>query len=208
MEAKKNKHRQTIMVIHIMTTQAIISIVKNGHTIVKIISGCGGYNAEKLAEIIKSDQPDKIQDIYDIALKNRFGCKDCLVVMNKNETVYKGDGHVGPLYHKTFDDPSFNPRWTYGTAEYVIILKVDNSGEITRLEDGILHDPLYKIHDELTDKKLLGMITKEEERLLEDIRNDIEFRNGDMRLAEFYQHKIDIYKELLEQIKDLKKIIK
>lgn len=196
------------MVIHVMTTQAIISIVKNCHTIVKIICGCDGYNVEKLAEIIKSSQPNKIQDIYDIAIKNGFGCKDCLVVMDKNEIIYKGDGHVGPLYRETFDDPSFNPRWKNGNADYVIILKVSSSGEIIRLEDDRLDNFLYKTHDELTDKKLLGIITKEEERLLEDIRNDIELRNGDIRLADFYQRKIDIYKQLLEQIKDLKKIIR
>jgi len=191
-----------------MATQAVISIVKNDHTIIKIVCGFNGYNAEKLVEIIKNGQFGKIQDIYDIALKNKFGCKECLVVMDNNKIIFKGDGYVGSLYREKFDDPSFNPRWKNGTADYVIVLKVDNSGEIIRLEDDRLHDLLYNAHDELTDKKLLGTITIEEERLLEDIRNDIESHNGYKHLVDFYQRKIDIYKELLEQIKDLKKIIK
>lgn len=54
-----------------MTTQAIISLVKKGHTFIKIICGCNGYNAEKLAKIIKDSRPDKIQDIYNIALETK-----------------------------------------------------------------------------------------------------------------------------------------
>lgn len=110
-----------------MATQAIISIVKNGHTFIKIICGCNGYNAEKLAKIIKDNRFDKIHDIYKVALENKFGCRDCLVVMDDNDIIFKDDVYVGSLYRETFDDPSFNPRWKLGTAENVIILKIDES---------------------------------------------------------------------------------
>lgn len=109
-----------------MATQAIISLMKKGRVSIKIVCGCNGYNVEKLIEIIKDIQPEKIQDIYKIALENKFGCRECLVVMDDKNVVFKGDGYVGPLYRETFNDPSFNPRWKSGIAEYVIILKIDN----------------------------------------------------------------------------------
>lgn len=110
-----------------MTTQAIVSIVKNGHTFIKAVCGCNGYNAEKLAKIIKDNRLDKIRDIYKIALENKFGCIDCLVVMNNDDIIFKGDTEPSSLYREKFDDPSFNPIWKCGTAENVIILKIDES---------------------------------------------------------------------------------
>ena len=106
-----------------MTTQAVISIVKNDQTFIKIICGCDGYNAKKLAEIIKDKRLEKIEDIYIVALENNFGCKDCLVVMSKEDVIFSGSEGLGPLYSETFDNPSFNPRWKHGTADEVIILR-------------------------------------------------------------------------------------
>lgn len=110
----------------IMATQAIISLVKNGHVFIKIICGCNGYNSEKLVKIIKDSQPDNIQDIYEMAIKNKFGCKECLVVMNSDNIIFNGDESVGPLYRETFDDPLFNPRWNIGIADSVTVLKIDS----------------------------------------------------------------------------------
>lgn len=108
-----------------MTTQAVISIVKNGRTFIKIVCGCDGYNTEKLVNIIEDKRLDKIQDIYSVALENKFGCKDCLVVMDDNDMIFKGDEEPSSLYRETFDNPSFNPRWKCGIADNVIILKAD-----------------------------------------------------------------------------------
>jgi len=113
-----------------MGTQAIISLVKKDHTFIKVICGCNGYNAEKLARIIKDNRLEKIRDIYKVALENHFGCKDCLVVMDENDVIFNGDVKLDPLYRETFDNPSFNPRWKNGIADNVIILKIDDSGDI------------------------------------------------------------------------------
>ena len=109
-----------------MATQAIISLLKDGHTFIKIICGCEGYNAEKLVKNIKNGQPDNIKDIYIMALENGLGCVECLVVMNSEHIIFCGDENIGPLYRETFDDPSFNPRWKTGIADIVTILKIDN----------------------------------------------------------------------------------
>lgn len=109
-----------------MTTQAVISLVKKGHTFIKIVCGCNGYNAEKLVKIIEDKRLYKIKPIYKVALQNNIGCKECLVVMDDNDIIFKGSDCVDPLYRETFDNPSFNPRRKNGTAEYIIILKLDD----------------------------------------------------------------------------------
>jgi NAD(P)H-nitrite reductase large subunit len=109
-----------------MATQAVISLVKKDHTFIKIVCGCNGYNAEKLVKIIEDKQLDKIRHIYNAAIENNIGCKECLVVMDDNDIIFKGNDDVDPLYRETFDNPSFNPRWKNGTAEYVIVIKIDN----------------------------------------------------------------------------------
>lgn len=109
-----------------MTTQAVISLVKKGHTFIKIICGCNGGNALRLVKLISVNKIDTIQDIYNHALKIKFGCNDCLVVMNKDKTIYKGDEDLNSLYRETFDNPSFNPRWKIGSADYVFIIRIDN----------------------------------------------------------------------------------
>jgi hypothetical protein len=113
-----------------MTTQAVISLVKKDHTFIKIVCGCNGHNAEKLVKIIKDCQLEKIQnkikDIYKIALENKFGCRECLVVMDNENIVFKGHDELEPLYRETFDNPSFNPRWKSGMADSTTILKIDN----------------------------------------------------------------------------------
>ena len=109
-----------------MGTQAIISLMKNGHTFIKILSGCDGQNSLKLAKIIRENKMSNIKEIYDLAVRTKFGCKDCLVVMNKDTIIYKGDEKLDPSYRETFDKPSFNPRWENGTADFVIILQMNN----------------------------------------------------------------------------------
>lgn len=66
---------------------------------------------------------------------------------------------------------------------------------------------LYKIHDKLTDKKLLRTITVEEEKLLEKIRNEIESHNGDRDLTNLYEDRINKYKELLTEIERIEKLL-
>lgn len=108
-----------------MEHQGVISIVKNGRTFIKIVCGCKGSNVEKLARIIKTDRLDKIQDIYNTALRINFGCKMCLVVMDKDSVIVDKGERIDPLYREKFDDPSFNPRLENGTVDNIVILKAE-----------------------------------------------------------------------------------
>ena len=116
-----------------MSTQGLVSIVDKDKVLYKIVAGCSGMKIEDLVKCIKTlyqINPDKINAyyLYHTALNYSFGCKDCLVVFNENEleTDNKELFHGSfPLYLKTFDNPDFNPRWEYGTADYIEIIDID-----------------------------------------------------------------------------------
>jgi len=108
-----------------MSTNGMISIVKNGETIVKVIAGCDGYNAEsatqEIIEYIAMGGED-LEDIYEIAVEKKFGCKDCLTVLGKKRSLCKGYSSEPISYRETFDDPQFNPRNKDGSVEYLFII--------------------------------------------------------------------------------------
>lgn len=106
-----------------MGTQGVVSIVKNGKPIVKAVCGCNGYNAEKLAEVIKKDNLTTAYQVWQAAKEVGFGCVDCLVVSDRQKHYYNGHEELSLLYWKKFDDPQFNPRWEHGTAAYTLIIE-------------------------------------------------------------------------------------
>ncbi len=112
-----------------MATQGLVSVVRNGRVIAKVVAGCGGERAPALAETLDSEAEQVPRDLIAMAGLLGCGCTDCLVVMVARE----GDGMIAAsrpsgaealsgLYASTFDDPRFNPRWTRGTAPYVEIV--------------------------------------------------------------------------------------
>ncbi len=109
-----------------MTTQAIISLLKKENTFIKIICGCNGGRALRLVKLIADSKIDDMKDIYNLALDTKFGCKDCLVVMNKDKIIYEGDEDLSSLYRETFDKPSVNPRWHIGSADYSFIVRMNS----------------------------------------------------------------------------------
>jgi|GEM_PF-5422165 len=60
---------------------------------------------------------------------------------------------------------------------------------------------LYKIHDYLTDRKILKTITTEEERQLQEVRSALE--SNEQGLTAFYENKIAGYQKILEEIKNI-----
>lgn len=66
-----------------MATQGIVSTkYPCGKTKIKVIAGCNGINAEALAEQIKLNNLQTIDDIYSEAKDCQFGCRACLVVVS------------------------------------------------------------------------------------------------------------------------------
>lgn len=111
-----------------MATQGIISIVKGNKVMFKCVAGCNGFNAEKTAKTLKKKGKYNLKSIYDACVKNDFGDKDySLVVQSKKDWMGAGKNNsegLPKLYTEKFNDPNFNPRWEYGTASHIEIIKL------------------------------------------------------------------------------------
>ena len=113
-----------------MSTNGMISLVKGGKVIIKIIAGCDGYNAEKTAiEIMKYLQIDGdeiyLSDLFEICKLKKFGCDDCLTIMNESKSLSRAQSVEPKEYRETFEDPQFNPRNKNGSVEYLFIIPVE-----------------------------------------------------------------------------------
>jgi hypothetical protein len=109
-----------------MATQAVVSVVRDGKVQVKAVCGCDGYYAEKLAQHIVDGRTLNPRHVYKAAVDLHFGCERCLVVMSKDKEFFFGTMDLEPSYRATFDQPEFNPRWHYGTADYVLVVNADD----------------------------------------------------------------------------------
>jgi hypothetical protein len=88
--------------------------------------------------------------------------------------------------------------------EVDVPIKIENSEELEfpkndDKNDNIDVNALYNIHDELTNKKLLGILTQQEEIKLEKIRDALE--SQDKNLIKFYEKKIEAYEKFLMTLK-------
>lgn len=107
-----------------MATQGIVTVRKGGRVIVKVIAGCDGYNARKLARRLRRMTSFTAEEVYDTARAAGFGSNCCRVVMTPHATRFEGGGRLHPRYRKTFTRAHFNPRWKHGTADHVVVVDV------------------------------------------------------------------------------------
>jgi len=106
-----------------MATQAIISIIKDNKVQFKCVTGCNGTAVPETAKELKKLKQPTLDEVYDICLKNDFGCDDCLIVQSKTEHKDKYGKKLSELYNSKFDDAQFNPRWELGIASYVEVIE-------------------------------------------------------------------------------------
>ncbi|MFH1367239.1 MAG: hypothetical protein ABIH38_04640 [Patescibacteria group bacterium] len=107
-----------------MATQGLVTVVHAGKVVMKIVVGSNGMKAQTLAKRVKNAWPVSAEKAYEIAVETGFGCQNCRVVITPTRTLFYGDGGLRPLYRKTFQQPCFNPRWKYGTADHIIVINV------------------------------------------------------------------------------------
>jgi hypothetical protein len=122
-------------------TQGIVSIKRNGQMAYKIIVGHDGMHAADVALDVRQwfRANDKLPDagqLVDICERLGFGCGDCIVILEYNpckhndpkmHTKLDGDDwdeEGRARYLDTFHVPQFNPRWKYGTADYVEVVEL------------------------------------------------------------------------------------
>jgi hypothetical protein len=109
-------------------TQGLVSICVAGKVVLKFVAGNDGYNAEKVGARIKSSGlPRSLEDAHRLAIDEGFGCDDCLVVLDAEQSFFKGDDELSYLYRSTFSEPGFNPRWSRGTCEYLCVVDMKES---------------------------------------------------------------------------------
>ena len=111
-----------------MATQGLVTVKSGDKVLMKVVAGCDGNNAQKLADKLKDTWPVDAFKAYQLAQEVGFGDEDCLVAITISEAVSGGDKvgdeELGPLYRTTFQQPEFNPRWENGTADHVIVINV------------------------------------------------------------------------------------
>jgi hypothetical protein len=104
-----------------MATQAVISLVdERGRTIKKVVTGIDGQFAPNFAARWAENTDATLRDVYDMA-STYFGTGS-LVVYSKWESITPDDDDLPASYADTFNEPRWNPRWHYGTADYVEIV--------------------------------------------------------------------------------------
>jgi hypothetical protein len=116
-------------------TQGIVSIRKDGAMVYKIVVGHDGMNASKVAAGIRNLLGfPRVMELRTICEEEGFGCAECLVILEHDEHHWnKPVAHVGPAcwlddsedsqrYYDTFHVAQFNPRWKFGTADYVEVV--------------------------------------------------------------------------------------
>lgn len=113
-----------------MATQGLLSATKNGKLLFKIITGSDGYNVPKLAQWLKENPSAQMDDVWKQAAT--LFAKDSLVLQLSPTEVICDNEWAKPnldsecLYRTTFENPSFNPRWESGIAEYCETVELSN----------------------------------------------------------------------------------
>lgn len=112
-----------------MATNGIVSITQGGEVILKIVVGCDGYNANKVAHAIIEAQLATASPatVYDFIEDNcEFGCSNDRAVMSKDAIEWRGDDDLPESYRDTFHLPTFNPRlMPDGGGAMTVVHKLD-----------------------------------------------------------------------------------
>ncbi len=111
-----------------MATQGVLSFVdREKKTIVKIVTGSDGIKILPLANSLIRDANEDdgltLEHVFDVAAM--YLGKKSLVVMSAAAHLTECEEKLGEVYRRAFDDPFWNPRWEYGTADYCMVIVRD-----------------------------------------------------------------------------------
>ncbi len=88
-----------------MSTEGIVSVVKGGRVAMKIVAGCNGMTAPKVAEAIRTlGRVPATEEALHLAAEAKLGCDDCLVIQEPGfHTHFAEDSpQVAERYLRTF----------------------------------------------------------------------------------------------------------
>lgn len=126
-----------------MGTQGILSVVKEGVMLAKVITGSNGQKIPEVAKRLLEDLRGRGNTVTPCGLLGSvvascvecgFDLEDEGFVIQTSETgeVQDGRDDLPQLYRFTFAVPWFNPRWDRGTADYVRVIVIAG-GEVKEL---------------------------------------------------------------------------
>lgn len=111
-----------------MATLGLVSVICDGHVVMKLIAGCNGVNAAQVADAIRlaGERPRSGEAGLALCAAHHFGCHDCCVIVTADDLVWGPQDDEPSLdftrFRDTFADPTFNPQWAHGTAEYTEVV--------------------------------------------------------------------------------------
>jgi len=104
-----------------MSTPGLVTVMSSENKVVmKILAGCNGSKAEKVANQLKKTWPISIDDVYKAAKKAGFGCTNCLVVVTSSEIKHE----TGAICRKGFQRPKSHPLSPRLDADLIRVIKV------------------------------------------------------------------------------------
>lgn len=103
-------------------TTGLVSVVFADRVLLKIVVGCEGQRAEYFSEALRhhGEIPSR-RDAYGMARRSGLGCKECLVVMDREGVEFKGEGSVPPLYRRSFNRACFSPE---GSPDFMEVVEL------------------------------------------------------------------------------------
>lgn len=117
-------------------TQGVVSIRVNGMMKFKIITGHDGRGAVEFAIALRElGFAPSLEKVNEMADEADFGDKETRIILESVSGTSRPVAHLGERmtdfeesdpdierYFDTFHVAQFNPRWKYGTADYVEVV--------------------------------------------------------------------------------------
>jgi hypothetical protein len=103
-------------------SDALVSVRKGGKVVLKVVASC---NIPKIREFVEAvrifRQVPTLDEAVLLATRADFGCRDCLLVVDEQESSCT-DQRWKKFSHNEFADPNFNPRSIGGGAAIIEII--------------------------------------------------------------------------------------
>ena len=110
-----------------MSTQGVLSIVRGDKVVVKLVTGCDGYFIHDVAKALNESLTVNPHNIMRMAKECGLGGSSLIVQWTPGDYICDGPMEKLPdLYAKKFNDPTFNPRGSRGTAAHTVLIRVQS----------------------------------------------------------------------------------
>lgn len=110
-----------------MGTQGLLSVMKGGKVVAKVVTGSDGRNVRKIARALSGRTAVTGDELLALCTANRM-LGPSLVIQMGHGFVYPcdmEDGETTDRYIAHFGDPEFNPRWASGAHEILEVVDLD-----------------------------------------------------------------------------------